>query len=261
MPRDAIVAFTGVSGSGKSSLAFGTIYAEAQRRYFESVAPVRPPAHPAGPQSQGGADHRAAARRRAPTAPRHAELPLHGGHADHAVQLAAHAVLPRRQLSGRAPAPLDSDAFSPNTAAGACPECHGLGIAHTVTRGLPGPGPVAEHPRRRHRRLARRVAGQEPARHPHPPGLRRRHPLAEAAQEGPRLDPLHRGTARGGSDARSATASPSRTRAGSGAPRATCCTPLPTPRAPPCASGCCASWKPGRARAAAAAGSGPRRSP
>ena len=39
VPRDAIVAFTGVSGSGKSSLAFGTIYAEAQRRYFESVAP------------------------------------------------------------------------------------------------------------------------------------------------------------------------------------------------------------------------------
>jgi ABC-type glutathione transport system ATPase component len=38
-PRDAFVAFTGVSGSGKSSLAFGTIYAEAQRRYFESVAP------------------------------------------------------------------------------------------------------------------------------------------------------------------------------------------------------------------------------
>jgi excinuclease ABC subunit A len=31
--------FTGISGSGKSSLAFGTIYAEAQRRYFESVAP------------------------------------------------------------------------------------------------------------------------------------------------------------------------------------------------------------------------------
>lgn len=39
LPRDAIVAFTGVSGSGKSSLAFGTLYAEAQRRYFESVAP------------------------------------------------------------------------------------------------------------------------------------------------------------------------------------------------------------------------------
>ena len=35
----AMVAFTGISGSGKSSLAFGTLYAEAQRRYFESVAP------------------------------------------------------------------------------------------------------------------------------------------------------------------------------------------------------------------------------
>ena len=39
IPRDALVVFSGVSGSGKSSLAFGTIYAEAQRRYFESVAP------------------------------------------------------------------------------------------------------------------------------------------------------------------------------------------------------------------------------
>ena len=39
IPRDALVAFTGVSGSGKSSLAFGTLYAEAQRRYLESVSP------------------------------------------------------------------------------------------------------------------------------------------------------------------------------------------------------------------------------
>jgi excinuclease ABC subunit A len=39
IPRDALVVFSGISGSGKSSLAFGTIYAEAQRRYFESVAP------------------------------------------------------------------------------------------------------------------------------------------------------------------------------------------------------------------------------
>src|SRR5687768_6659205 len=39
VPRDALVVFTGVSGSGKSSLAFGTLYAEAQRRYLESVAP------------------------------------------------------------------------------------------------------------------------------------------------------------------------------------------------------------------------------
>src|SRR3979411_522993 len=39
IPRDSLVVFSGVSGSGKSSLAFGTVYAEAQRRYFESVAP------------------------------------------------------------------------------------------------------------------------------------------------------------------------------------------------------------------------------
>ena len=34
-----MVVFTGISGSGKSSLAFGTLYAEAQRRYLESVSP------------------------------------------------------------------------------------------------------------------------------------------------------------------------------------------------------------------------------
>lgn len=39
IPRNALVVFSGISSSGKSSLAFGTIYAEAQRRYFESVAP------------------------------------------------------------------------------------------------------------------------------------------------------------------------------------------------------------------------------
>jgi energy-coupling factor transporter ATP-binding protein EcfA2 len=39
IPRDSLVVFSGISGSGKSSLALATIYAEAQRRYFESVAP------------------------------------------------------------------------------------------------------------------------------------------------------------------------------------------------------------------------------
>ncbi|UJH70340.1 hypothetical protein [Ornithinimicrobium sp. INDO-MA30-4] len=38
-PRNQLIAFTGISGSGKSSLAFGTIHGEAQRRYFDSVAP------------------------------------------------------------------------------------------------------------------------------------------------------------------------------------------------------------------------------
>ena len=38
IPRDAMVVFTGLSGSGKSSLAFDTIFAEGQRRYVESLS-------------------------------------------------------------------------------------------------------------------------------------------------------------------------------------------------------------------------------
>src|ERR1700756_2660249 len=38
LPRDALIVFTGLSGSGKSSLAFDTIYAEGQRRYVESLS-------------------------------------------------------------------------------------------------------------------------------------------------------------------------------------------------------------------------------
>ena len=38
IPRDKLVVVTGLSGSGKSSLAFDTLYAEGQRRYVESVS-------------------------------------------------------------------------------------------------------------------------------------------------------------------------------------------------------------------------------
>src|SRR3970282_1022059 len=38
MPRDRLIVITGLSGSGKSSLAFDTIYAEGQRRYVESLS-------------------------------------------------------------------------------------------------------------------------------------------------------------------------------------------------------------------------------
>jgi excinuclease ABC subunit A len=38
LPRDRLIVFTGLSGSGKSSLAFDTIYAEGQRRYVESLS-------------------------------------------------------------------------------------------------------------------------------------------------------------------------------------------------------------------------------
>ena len=37
LPRNKLIVFTGVSGSGKSSLAFDTIYAESQRRYAKSL--------------------------------------------------------------------------------------------------------------------------------------------------------------------------------------------------------------------------------
>ena len=38
IPRDRLIVFTGLSGSGKSSLAFDTIYADGQRRYMESLS-------------------------------------------------------------------------------------------------------------------------------------------------------------------------------------------------------------------------------
>ena len=38
LPRNRLICLTGVSGSGKSSLAFDTLYAEGQRRYVESLA-------------------------------------------------------------------------------------------------------------------------------------------------------------------------------------------------------------------------------
>ena len=38
LPREKLIVFTGLSGSGKSSLAFDTIFAEGQRRYVESLS-------------------------------------------------------------------------------------------------------------------------------------------------------------------------------------------------------------------------------
>ncbi len=103
IPRDVLAVFTGVSGSGKSSLAFGTIYAEAQRRYFESVAPyARRLIHQIGAPKVGeitGLPPAVSLQQQ----PVGADLPFVGGHGDHAVELAADAVLARGQLSARAP--------------------------------------------------------------------------------------------------------------------------------------------------------------
>ncbi|WP_405746563.1 excinuclease ABC subunit UvrA [Streptomyces sp. NBC_01525] len=141
IPRDALVAFTGVSGSGKSSLAFGTLYAEAQRRYFESVAPyARRLIHQVGApkvEEVSGLPPAVALeqRRSAPSA-------------RSSVGTVTTLSNSLRMLFSRAgdypegAGRLDSDAFSPNTAAGACPECHGLGRVHRVTEDSLVPDPT-----------------------------------------------------------------------------------------------------------------------
>ncbi|GAA3894263.1 excinuclease ABC subunit UvrA [Streptomyces gulbargensis] len=140
IPRDALAVFTGVSGSGKSSLAFGTVYAEAQRRYFESVAPyARRLIHQVGAPRVGEITGLPPAvsleqRRASPNA-------------RSSVGTVTALSSSLRMLFSRAgdyppgAERLDSDAFSPNTAAGACPTCHGLGRIHDTTEELLVPDP------------------------------------------------------------------------------------------------------------------------
>ncbi|MEV0523702.1 excinuclease ABC subunit UvrA [Streptomyces sp. NPDC050439] len=140
IPRDVLAVFTGVSGSGKSSLAFGTVYAEAQRRYFESVAPyARRLIHQVGAPKVGEITGLPPAvslqqRRSAPTS-------------RSSVGTVTNLSNSLRMLFSRAGTypegaeRLDSDAFSPNTAAGACPECHGMGRVHGTTEELLVPDP------------------------------------------------------------------------------------------------------------------------
>ncbi len=141
VPRDSIVAFTGVSGSGKSSLAFGTIYAEAQRRYFESVAPyarrlIQQGHNPKVEMISGLPPAVALQQRRGAPSSRSTVG---------TVTTLSNSLRMLFSRAGTYPpgaAQLDSDAFSPNTAAGACPECHGLGVAHTVSEESLVPDPT-----------------------------------------------------------------------------------------------------------------------
>ena len=140
IPRDAIVAFTGISGSGKSSLAFGTLYAEAQRRYFESVAP-----YARRLLQQVGAPHV----QEITGLPPAVALQQRRGAATSRSSVGTITTLSNlvRMLYSRAgdyPPGVDAlaaEAFSPNTAAGACPRCHGLGVVHDVTEELLVPDP------------------------------------------------------------------------------------------------------------------------
>ncbi|MEU7423043.1 excinuclease ABC subunit UvrA [Streptomyces sp. NPDC040750] len=140
IPRDVLAVFTGVSGSGKSSLAFGTLYAEAQRRYFESVAPyARRLIHQIGAPAVGEISGLPPAvslqqRRAAPTSRSSVGT----------VTALSNSLRMLFSRAGEYPPGarrLDSDAFSPNTAAGACPACHGLGQVHDTTEELLVPDP------------------------------------------------------------------------------------------------------------------------
>ncbi|KAB2364015.1 ATP-binding cassette domain-containing protein [Actinomadura montaniterrae] len=140
IPRDALVAFTGVSGSGKSSLAFGTLYAEAQRRYLESVAPyarrlLHQVAAPAVDEVTGLPPAVALEQRRSVPSSRSSVG---------TVTTLSNSLRMLMSRAGEYPPGaerLDSDAFSPNTAAGACPRCHGLGEVHEVTEDSLVPDP------------------------------------------------------------------------------------------------------------------------
>jgi excinuclease ABC subunit A len=141
-PRDAFVVFTGVSGSGKSSLAFGTVYAEAQRRYFESVAPyarrlLLPNDAPKVDDITGLPPAVALQQRRGATSSRSTVG---------TVTTLSNLLRMLLSRAGTYPAGaterLDSDAFSPNTTVGACPECHGLGRIHRVSEQTLVPDPT-----------------------------------------------------------------------------------------------------------------------
>ena len=132
VPRNALVVFTGVSGSGKSSLAFGTLYAEAQRRYFESVAPYArrlidqvgvpdvdaieglPPA--VALQQQRGAPNARSTVGSVTTLSSLVRM----------LYSRAGTYPPKQPM-------LYAEDYSPNTVQGACPTCHGLGRVYDVT--------------------------------------------------------------------------------------------------------------------------------
>lgn len=140
IPRDALVVFTGVSGSGKSSLAFGTLYAEAQRRYLESVSPYArrlfhqmsvpqvdeisglPPA--VALQQQRGAPTTRSSVGSVTTLSNLLRM-LYSRAGDY----------PRNQPL------LYAESFSPNTPEGACEKCHGLGRIYDATEASMVPDP------------------------------------------------------------------------------------------------------------------------
>lgn len=132
VPRDALVVFSGVSGSGKSSLAFGTIYAEAQRRYLESVSPyARRLIDQAGVPDVDSIDG----------LPPAVALQQQRGAPSTRSSVGSVTTLSSllRMLYSRVghyppgQPMLYAEDFSPNTPQGACPHCHGQGRVYDAT--------------------------------------------------------------------------------------------------------------------------------
>jgi excinuclease ABC subunit A len=140
IPRDALVVFTGVSGSGKSSLAFSTLYAEAQRRYFESVAPyarrlIDQVGVPDVDAIEGLPPAVALQQQRGTPSARSSVG---------SVTTLSSSIRMLYSRAGSYPAEqpmLYAEDFSPNTPQGACPECHGLGRVYEVTEASMVPDP------------------------------------------------------------------------------------------------------------------------
>ena len=140
IPRDALVVFTGVSGSGKSSLAFSTIYAEAQRRYFESVAPyarrlIDQVGVPDVDAIEGLPPAVALQQQRGTPSARSSVG---------SVTTLSSSIRMLYSRAGSYPAEqpmLYAEDFSPNTPQGACPECHGLGRVYEISEASMVPDP------------------------------------------------------------------------------------------------------------------------
>ena len=132
IPRNALVVFTGISGSGKSSLAFGTLFAEAQRRYLESVAPYARRLF-----DQMGVPEVSEIEGLPPAI----SLQQQRGSPTSRSSVGSVTTLSNliRMLYSRAgtyppgQSILYAESFSPNTPQGACPECHGLGRVYEAT--------------------------------------------------------------------------------------------------------------------------------
>src|SRR5688572_18465029 len=140
IPRDALVVFSGVSGSGKSSLAFGTLYAEAQRRYLESLSPyarrlIDQVGVPDVDEIEGLPPAVALQQQRGTPNVRSTVGSITTLSSLVRMLYSRAGTYPPKQPM------LYAEDFSPNTPQGACPNCHGLGYVYEVTEQSMVPDP------------------------------------------------------------------------------------------------------------------------